>query len=438
MEQDTINITDVIATWDQADSVTLDTYRQLIAELAEVHDVTDKFTAHVGQMDTEVKGVDALKLGVCQLILCRYVAAIESFKAATDNKERQYFLGLCYQGQHDFAAAGEAFDKALVKGLSEAAPRQIEALAYSGDTVGAAKALKVAKLVGTADGDYLEGLLAELDHDIDKAIACYDHARELQPSHPEATFRLAYNLDLYGDDEEAVELYSECVESRPVYSEALLNLAILLEDEGQNEEALHLLTQVLTANPTHPRARLYYRDVESSDDMYYDEDQARRVAKRNAVLDIPVTDFELSVRARNCLRKMNILSLGDLVRTTEAELLGYKNFGETSLKEIKEVLSAKGLRLGQALEEDSELGLDSAPMQLPEGVDEGIAATPISQIEFSVRARRVLEQLNVSTIGELANKSEAELMSMKNFGQTSLNEMRDRLTDYGMKFRDSV
>ncbi|MBT7170430.1 MAG: tetratricopeptide repeat protein, partial [Phycisphaerales bacterium] len=422
----------------QADSVTLDSFRQFVANLGEVHDVTDKFATHVGSMDDDVKGLDAMKLGVCELILCRYAKAIESFKASTDNKERQYFLGLCYQGQRDFAAAADAFDKALVKGLVEAAPRQIETLAFSGDLAGAAKALKVAKLDGTADGAYLDGLLAELDRDVDKAVACYDAAREIQPSHPEATFRLAYNLDLYGDDEEAISLYYESVEQRPVYSEALLNLAILLEDAGQNEDALHLLTQVLTANPNHVRAKLYFRDVESSDDMYYDEDQARRVAKRNAVLDIPVTDFELSVRARNCLRKMNILSLGDLVRTTEAELLGYKNFGETSLKEIKEILSAKGLRLGQALEEDSELGLSPAPMTLPEGVDEGIAATPISQIEFSVRARRVLEQLNCATIGELAQKSEAELMSMKNFGQTSLNEMRDRLADYGMKFRDSV
>ena len=64
--------------------------------------------------------------------------------------------------------------------------------------------------------------------------------------------------------------------------------------------------------------------------------QAKRMAKRSAVMDIPVTDFELSVRARNCLKKMNIRTLGDLVRTTEQQLLAYKNFGETSLKELQE------------------------------------------------------------------------------------------------------
>src|SRR5438034_9904796 len=67
-------------------------------------------------------------------------------------------------------------------------------------------------------------------------------------------------------------------------------------------------------------------------------------------LEIPVTDFELSVRSRNCLRRMNIRTLGDLTRTTEAALLASKNFGETSLQEIKEMMSSKGLRLGMALE----------------------------------------------------------------------------------------
>jgi len=45
----------------------------------------------------------------------------------------------------------------------------------------------------------------------------------------------------------------------------------------------------------------------------------------NAVLEHPGDRFRgFSVRARNCLKKMNIRSLGDLVKTTEADLLAYK------------------------------------------------------------------------------------------------------------------
>src|SRR2546423_12273524 len=82
----------------------------------------------------------------------------------------------------------------------------------------------------------------------------------------------------------------------------------------------------------------------------YDGDD-RRGDRRSQVLDIPITDFELSVRSRNCLKKMNIKSLGDLLRTTEQELLSYKNFGETSLNEIKALLAQKGLRLGQSVDD---------------------------------------------------------------------------------------
>ena len=53
---------------------------------------------------------------------------------------------------------------------------------------------------------------------------------------------------------------------------------------------------------------------------------------------------------------MNIKSLGDLLRTTEQELLSYKNFGETSLNEIKALLAQKGLRLGQAAEDGKARG----------------------------------------------------------------------------------
>ena len=72
------------------------------------------------------------------------------------------------------------------------------------------------------------------------------------------------------------------------------------------------------------------------------------------LMEIPVTDFELSVRSRNCLRNMNIRTLGDLTRTTEAALLASKNFGETSLSEIKEMMTSKNLWLGMALEGGSQ------------------------------------------------------------------------------------
>ncbi|MCD6303626.1 MAG: tetratricopeptide repeat protein, partial [Planctomycetes bacterium] len=235
---------------------------------------------------------------------------------------------------------------------------------------------------------------------------------------------------------EAIELYKQCASRPPVHANALLNLAVLYEDNGDYDAACHCLRRILAINPNHQRARLFLRDAEASKTMYYDEDQARRIARRNAVLDIPVTDFELSVRARNCLKKMNIRTLGDLVRASEAELLAYKNFGETSLKEIKDMLAAKGLRLGQALEEDSDLAETMPSSPQPNVTNEGVLATPIEHVELSIRARRAFETLHIRTLGDLIGKTEAELLACKNFGQTSLNEVRQRLAEYGLHLRE--
>ena len=62
-----------------------------------------------------------------------------------------------------------------------------------------------------------------------------------------------------------------------------------------------------------------------------------------------VDELELSVRSANCLKNDNIIYIGDLVQKTEAEMLRTPNFGRKSLNEIKEVLSAMGLRLGMEI-----------------------------------------------------------------------------------------
>src|SRR5690606_105986 len=183
----------------------------------------------------------------------------------------------------------------------------------------------------------------------ERAIAEYRRAVSADPGDPRTFFRLAYALDLAGEEDEAIAMYERACEVPPAPINALINLAILYEDRGDYARAERCLRQVLDTNPNHPRARLYMKDVQASRAMVIDDEQDRDRLKRNALLDTPVTDFELSVRARTCLKKMNIRTLGDLLKTTEAELLGYKNFGESSLVEIKQMLASKGLRLGQGV-----------------------------------------------------------------------------------------
>ena len=63
-----------------------------------------------------------------------------------------------------------------------------------------------------------------------------------------------------------------------------------------------------------------------------------------------VDNLELTVRSANCLKHLDINYLGDLVQFSENELLRTPNLGKKSLTEIKELLEARGLRLGMALD----------------------------------------------------------------------------------------
>ena len=132
---------------------------------------------------------------------------------------------------------------------------------------------------------------------------------------------------------------------------------------------------------------------------------------------------------------MNIATLGDLLKITEAELLSYKNFGETSLREIKSILESKGLRLGMALE-DKQFAMDAELDQDPETTeDEGLMNKPVEDLQLSVRSRKCLDKLEIRTIGELTRRTDAELLGCKNFGVTSLNEIKKALASLGLSLR---
>jgi DNA-directed RNA polymerase subunit alpha len=289
--------------------------------------------------------------------------------------------------------------------------------------------------IKAAANHYEAGKKFEAEGNRMAAVDEYNKAVDMG-DHPEHIFRLAYLLDLMGEEDYAIDLYeSICCEGQS-HINALVNLAVLYEDRGEIAKSEKCLRQVLDTNPNHLRARLFMRDVSASRDMYYDEEHARDLAKRNALLDTPVTDFELSVRARNCLKKMQIRTLGDLLRVGESELLSYKNFGETSLVEIRAMLASKGLRLGQGLEGQYSRVRKEIYEELKGQAPEHVLNKPLSGLDLSVRSRKALQLLGIQTIGDLATRTEAELMGVKNFGATSLEEIGELLTAYGLGLRN--
>jgi DNA-directed RNA polymerase subunit alpha len=66
----------------------------------------------------------------------------------------------------------------------------------------------------------------------------------------------------------------------------------------------------------------------------------------------------------------------------------------------------------------------------------------VNEIELSVRAANCLNNANITTVGQLAMKSEQEMLKYRNFGKKSLNEIKDKLAALGlalgMDFEDGM
>jgi DNA-directed RNA polymerase subunit alpha len=72
-------------------------------------------------------------------------------------------------------------------------------------------------------------------------------------------------------------------------------------------------------------------------------------AELDRKLNMSLAELELSVRATNCLESEGITTVRDLVIRNDEELLEVRNFGETTLKEVKQKLTERGLTLGMRL-----------------------------------------------------------------------------------------
>jgi DNA-directed RNA polymerase subunit alpha len=286
---------------------------------------------------------------------------------------------------------------------------------------------------GSAEGCYLKGRAYEARRDWERALDAYNAARSIDPTLRANLFRAAHLAERCGLDMLALDFYQGLVALKPIDAEALMNLGILYEDLARDQEAAACYEVIVRSHPTDIRARLFLSDARSGVNSYYDEDMERKEDRLNQILRIPITDFELSVRARNCLSKMDINTLGDLVMRTEQELLAFKNFGETSLNEIKEILHSKGLRLGMTREE-AVSSVEAASRRTTGSSEKNdVFDLPISELQLSIRARRTVEALGCLTLGDVMKHSAQELVGMPNFGQTSLQELRSRLAERGIK-----
>ncbi|MBL8799718.1 MAG: tetratricopeptide repeat protein [Planctomycetia bacterium] len=380
-----------------------------------------------------------LKLGITSFFLGHLSDAIEHLKQG-DAALASFYLGRALTDRGDFDEALKAFEKAEKAGYTASQVQLMRAgiLRKKGDLSHARSALAKLEALASHSAEYHFQLAScELaDGHRAKAITHFERAAELDPGHTGALFQLGFANDLAGNDEEAINYYERCLNYPPVHVGVLMNLGVLYEDYEKFDKAVECFRKVKQGNPNDEQARLFLKDAEHSLSQYYNPDDEFAQTKFGQVLEIPVTDFELSVRSRNCLKKMNIRTLGDLTRVTEQQLLSSKNFGETSLLEIKEMMTSKGLRLGQSLEQGGQYEMRSHRGSAPLSAEEqAVLNKPVSDLNLSVRARKCMNRLGINGLGELIQRSADELLEAKNFGMTSLNEVREKLAQYGLSLR---
>jgi len=381
----------------------------------------------------------SVRLGVTQYLLGRFSDARDTLSHADGSALAIYYLArACFQLEsydesikNYEAAASAGYDRDDCNiGIAEVhryAGRLQESMNLLDNIFGPAEQ--------TAEYRYQRGAtVAAIGGKDEEVLALYTRALQFDDHHPGALFGLALESDRRGNDMEALGLYERAASCFPAHIGTLINLGIIYEDRNDYGKAQACYKRVLDVYPGHERARLYLKDASASGNVMFDEESQKRNERLAQLLNVPVSDFELSVRSRNCLTKMGIRTLGDLARTSEQTLLASKNFGETSLVEIREMLAARGLSLGQFAEEHRE---PDPPLDLSSMTpdQQAVLDRPISDLNLSVRARKCMVRLGINTIGELIRKTGDDLLECKNFGVTSLTEVRQKLEPINLKLR---
>jgi len=369
----------------------------------------------------------------------------EGILASESSREAKVFLAQVLLAKGDARGAKVALLGAI-KNLSGAQGALLVEVALIATSLKCREALKAAldhAKEGQSGYGLIKALFEEQSGNHQLAIDGLSEASEKEgPYQGQALFHLATLQDRWGDDELALKTYEKINSLGYGFEESFINAGIILEDRGEFAKALAYYERALKINPGNRRAATYHVDAEACLDMFYDERRQRQDVKTFEILNIPISDFELSVRSRNCLSKMNIFTLKDLITKTEQELLSYKNFGDTSLKEIQAMLAKKGLHLGMTRVEEQPLA-DRIKMNAQLYSEEREYSleeldTSIEDLDLSYRTKSALHKMGFESLRDITMRTGTDLESNPNFSAACLQELNALLEEKGLSYRPAT
>lgn len=166
----------------------------------------------------------------------------------------------------------------------------------------------------------------------------------------------------------------------------------------------------------------------ADDIIYFFEERAKRIKEiLPDVQDTPIESLGLGTRATNALRRGGIHTVGALIQMSQKDIFELRNVGVLSREEItmaiedivqsgKAIYHKHGGKPETIIETTPESGRLSE--LLPE-----IESISLDDVPFSVRARNALKMASIQTAGELVQMSEKDIMSLRNVGAQTRDEI---------------
>ena len=135
------------------------------------------------------------------------------------------------------------------------------------------------------------------------------------------------------------------------------------------------------------------------------------------VQDTPIENLELSTRSYNALRRAGIHTVGSLIQLSQKDLFELRNVGVLSREEITRTIE-NVIRFGITAKVSS----NRQPAS-----DTGSPAEGIDHLHFSTRAYNALMRNGITTVEALVKLTEEELLSIRNVGQKTRDEIVDTI-----------